>query len=58
MIKNAIVIFISLGLVLSGAAQGVYVEDWNPDADGDGNVGVTDLLALLRQLPCAFQTTN
>ena len=28
-------------------AQGDYVEDWNPDADGDGNVGVTDLLALL-----------
>ena len=45
--KKAIVIFLGLGLSLSGAAQGDYVEDWNPDADGDGNVGVTDLLALL-----------
>lgn len=45
--KKAIVIFLALGLALTGAAQGDYVEDWNPDADGDGNVGVTDLLALL-----------
>lgn len=45
--KNVIVIFLALGLALTGAAQGDYVEDWNPDADGDGNVGVTDLLALL-----------
>ena len=45
--KNAIAIFLALGLAFTGAAQGDYVEDWNPDADGDGNVGVTDLLALL-----------
>jgi uncharacterized protein (TIGR02145 family) len=28
-------------------SQGDYADDWNPDADGDGNVGVADLLALL-----------
>ena len=36
---------IALGLNLS--AQTDYVDDWNPDADGDNNVGVSDLLALL-----------
>lgn len=45
--KHAIVIFLALGLALTGEAQGDYVEDWNPDADGDDNVGVSDLLALL-----------
>lgn len=38
---------LGIAFALSGAAQSDYVEDWNPDADGDGNVGVTDLLALL-----------
>jgi uncharacterized protein (TIGR02145 family) len=28
-------------------SQSNYADDWNPDADGDGNVGVSDLLALL-----------
>ena len=36
---------IALGLNLS--AQTDYVDDWNPHADGDNNVGVSDLLALL-----------
>ena len=36
---------VALGLNLS--AQTDYVDDWNPDADGDNNVGVSDLLALL-----------
>lgn len=42
-----IITILGLAIALSGAAQSDYVEDWNPDADGDGNVGVTDLLALL-----------
>ncbi len=64
--KNATVISLALGLALTGAAQGDYVEDWNPDADGDGNVGVTDLLALLsvfsendgEPMPHKFLLTN
>jgi uncharacterized protein (TIGR02145 family) len=42
-----IITILGLAIALSGAAQSDYVDDWNPDADGDGNVGVTDLLALL-----------
>ena len=34
-------------LGVSAHAQTDYAPDWNPDADGDDNVGVTDLLALL-----------
>jgi uncharacterized protein (TIGR02145 family) len=34
-------------LGMSAQAQTGYAADWNPDADGDDNVGVTDLLALL-----------
>jgi len=38
-----------LGVLLgvSAQAQTGYAADWNPDADGDDNVGVSDLLALL-----------
>jgi uncharacterized protein (TIGR02145 family) len=36
---------VALGLNLS--AQTDYVETWDPDADGDGLIGVSDLLALL-----------
>ena len=36
---------VALGLNLS--AQTDYVDDWNPDADGDDLIGITDLLALL-----------
>jgi len=32
---------------VSAYAQTGYAADWNPDADGDDNVGVSDLLALL-----------
>ena len=42
-----IVSILGIAIALSGAAQSGYVDDWNPDADGDGNVGVSDLLALL-----------
>ena len=42
-----IITILGLAIALSGAAQSGYVDDWNPDADGDGNVGVSDLLALL-----------
>jgi len=34
-------------LGMSAQAQTGYAADWNPDADGDDNVGVSDLLALL-----------
>jgi hypothetical protein len=32
---------------LNLSAQTDYVDDWNPDADGDDLIGITDLLALL-----------
>lgn len=38
---------ISCLTVLSMCAQSNFADDWNPDADGDNNVGVSDLLALL-----------
>ena len=43
-----IITILGLAIALSGAAQSDYVEDWNPDADGDGNVGVT-------RPPCASE---
>ncbi|MDA8772130.1 fibrobacter succinogenes major paralogous domain-containing protein [Flavobacteriales bacterium] len=45
--RRLTITILGLAIALSGAAQSDYVDDWNPDADGDGNVGVTDLLALL-----------
>lgn len=45
--RRLTITILGIAIALSGAAQSDYVDDWNPDADGDGNVGVTDLLALL-----------
>ena len=45
--KKAIFMLFVCALAQTALSQGDYVEDWNPDANGDGNVGVTDLLALL-----------
>lgn len=43
--KNAIVIFLALGLALTGAAQSECQP--TPDFDQDGVVGMNDLLVLL-----------
>ena len=45
--KRLLLTLFACAVAFTAAAQSDYVEDWNPDADGDGNVGVTDLLALL-----------
>ena len=45
--KKLITILFAVALGLNLSAQTDYVDDWNPDADGDNSVGVSDLLALL-----------
>ena len=45
--KKLLTILFAVALGLNLSAQTDYVDDWNPDADGDNNVGVSDLLALL-----------
>ena len=37
----------ALVVAVTASAQSIYADSWDPDADADGNVGVTDLLALL-----------
>ena len=37
----------AVAVCFSATAQTDYVETWDPDADGDGLIGVSDLLALL-----------
>ena len=45
--KKLLTILFAVALGLSLSAQTNYADDWNPDADGDNSVGVSDLLALL-----------
>jgi len=45
--KKLITIIFAVALGLNLSAQTDYVETWDPDADGDGLIGVSDLLALL-----------
>ena len=45
--KKLITILFAVALCISATAQTDYVETWDPDADGDGLIGVSDLLALL-----------
>ena len=45
--KKLIAILFAVALGLNLSAQTDYVETWDPDADGDGLIGVSDLLALL-----------
>ena len=45
--KKLITILFAVALGLNLSAQTDYVETWDPDADGDGLIGVSDLLALL-----------
>ena len=45
--RKALFMLFVCALAQTALAQGDYIDDWNPDADGDGNVGVADLLALL-----------
>ena len=45
--KKRITILFAVALCISATAQTDYVETWDPDADGDGLIGVSDLLALL-----------
>ena len=45
--KKLITILFAVALGLNLSAQTNYADDWNPDADGDNSVGVSDLLALL-----------
>ena len=45
--KKLLTILFAIALGLSLSAQTNYADDWNPDADGDNSVGVSDLLALL-----------
>jgi uncharacterized protein (TIGR02145 family) len=45
--KKFITILFAVALGLNLSAQTNYADDWNPDADGDNSVGVSDLLALL-----------
>ena len=45
--KNVILTMVVLAVSVSASAQSIYADSWDPDADADGNVGVTDLLALL-----------
>ena len=45
--KKLITILFAVALGLNLSAQTDYVDDWNPDADGDDLIGITDLLALL-----------
>ena len=45
--KKLITFLFAVALGLNLSAQTNYADDWNPDADGDNSVGVSDLLALL-----------
>ena len=45
--KKVILTMVVLAVSVSASAQSIYADSWDPDADADGNVGVTDLLALL-----------
>ena len=45
--KKLLTILFAFALGLNLSAQTDYVETWDPDADGDGLIGVSDLLALL-----------
>ena len=45
--KKLLTILFAIALGLNLNAQTDYVDDWNPDADGDDLIGITDLLALL-----------
>ena len=45
--KKLLTILFAVALGLNLSAQSNYADDWNPDADGDNSVGVSDLLALL-----------
>ena len=45
--KKLLTILFAVALGLNLSAQTDYVDDWNPDADGDDLIGITDLLALL-----------
>jgi len=45
--KKVILTLVVLAVSVSASAQSIYADSWDPDADADGNVGVTDLLALL-----------
>ena len=45
--KKLLTILFAVALGLNLSAQTDYVETWDPDADGDGLIGVSDLLALL-----------
>ena len=44
--KKLLTILFAVALGLNLSAQTDYVETWDPDADGDGLIGVSDLLAL------------
>jgi uncharacterized protein (TIGR02145 family) len=45
--KRILVMLFAVAVCFSATAQTDYVETWDPDADGDGLIGVSDLLALL-----------
>ena len=45
--KRILVMLGAVAVCFSATAQTNYVETWDPDADGDGLIGVSDLLALL-----------
>ena len=45
--RKALFMLFVCAMAQTALSQGDYADDWNPDADGDGNVGVADLLALL-----------
>jgi len=45
--KRIFVMLCAVAVCFSVSAQTDYVETWDPDADGDGLIGVSDLLALL-----------
>jgi len=45
--KKVILTMVVLAVSVSAIAQSIYADSWDPDANADGNVGVTDLLALL-----------
>ena len=42
--KKLMTILFAVALGLNLSAQTDYVDDWNPDADGDDLIGITDLL--------------
>ncbi len=45
--KKLLTILFAVALGLNLSAQTDYVETWDPDADGDDLIGVSDLLACL-----------